>query len=78
MTDERSEGTVASTRVEAIVGFLDGAGIPYELVEHESVMSAAAEARVAICRRRRSPRPSCCTTAASMSSRLFPPPAGST
>ncbi len=47
MTDERSEGTVASTRVEAIVGFLDGAGIPYELVEHESVMSAAAEARVA-------------------------------
>jgi Ala-tRNA(Pro) deacylase len=47
MTDERSEGTVASTRVEAIVGFLDGAGIAYELVEHESVTSAAAEARVA-------------------------------
>ena len=35
------------TRVEAVVGYLDGEGVPYELVEHESVTSAAAEARVA-------------------------------
>jgi prolyl-tRNA editing enzyme YbaK/EbsC (Cys-tRNA(Pro) deacylase) len=46
MTDERSSGTIASTRVDAITAFLDGAGIAYELVEHEPVMSAAAEARV--------------------------------
>ncbi|HYM54764.1 MAG TPA: YbaK/EbsC family protein [Solirubrobacteraceae bacterium] len=47
MADEHSPGAIAGTRVEAIVGFLDGAGIAYELVEHEPVMSAAAEARVA-------------------------------
>jgi prolyl-tRNA editing enzyme YbaK/EbsC (Cys-tRNA(Pro) deacylase) len=47
MTDERSPSTLASTRVDAIAGFLEGAGIAYELVEHEPVMSAAAEARVA-------------------------------
>jgi hypothetical protein len=39
---------VVRTRVEAIMGFLlDGAGIEYELREHASVTSAAAEAHVA-------------------------------
>jgi prolyl-tRNA editing enzyme YbaK/EbsC (Cys-tRNA(Pro) deacylase) len=47
MSTQRHSGTMAKTRVEAIVGFLDGTGIPYELVEHEPVMSAAEEARVA-------------------------------
>jgi Ala-tRNA(Pro) deacylase len=40
-------GAMATTGVTAIVDFLDGVGIAYELVEHEPVMSAAAEARVA-------------------------------
>jgi prolyl-tRNA editing enzyme YbaK/EbsC (Cys-tRNA(Pro) deacylase) len=47
MTSEGAWGAIETTRVDAITGFLDGAGIPYELVEHEQVMSAAAEARVA-------------------------------
>ncbi len=47
MTSEDSPGAIVPTRVEAIVGFVDGLGIEYELVEHESVTSAAAEARVA-------------------------------
>jgi len=47
MTREGTPGSLESTRVEAITGFLDGAGVAYELVEHEPVMSAAAEARVA-------------------------------
>jgi Ala-tRNA(Pro) deacylase len=47
MTREQHSGTMVKTRVEAIVGFLDGTGIPYELVEHEPVMTAAEEARVA-------------------------------
>jgi Ala-tRNA(Pro) deacylase len=45
--DSSSSGPMTTTRVDAIVDFLDGAGTPYELVEHEPVMSAAAEARVA-------------------------------
>jgi Ala-tRNA(Pro) deacylase len=45
-TDDVS-GALVTTRVEAIVGFLDGAGIAYELVEHETATSATAEARVA-------------------------------
>jgi Ala-tRNA(Pro) deacylase len=44
MTDE---GSVANTRVEAIVEFLEGASVPFELLEHEPVMSASAEARIA-------------------------------
>ena len=36
---------VTSTRHHAIVDFLNGAGVPFELVEHEPTMSAAAEAR---------------------------------
>jgi Ala-tRNA(Pro) deacylase len=44
MTDE---GPVANTRVEAIVEFLEGASVPFELLEHEPVTSASAEAHVA-------------------------------
>ena len=47
MTNEDSLGGMATTGVGAIVEFLDGAGVEYELVEHEPVMSAAAEAGVA-------------------------------
>lgn len=47
MTNEDSPGAMATTRVDAIVDFLDGVGISYELVEHAPVMSATAEARVA-------------------------------
>jgi hypothetical protein len=47
MTSEDSPDVIVAVRVEAIVEFLDGLGIAFELVEHESVMSAAAEARVA-------------------------------
>jgi Ala-tRNA(Pro) deacylase len=35
-----------TTRVEAIVAFLEGEAIEYEVMEHESTMSAAAEARI--------------------------------
>jgi prolyl-tRNA editing enzyme YbaK/EbsC (Cys-tRNA(Pro) deacylase) len=47
MTAEQHSSTIAKTRVESIVGFLNGTGIAYELVEHEPVMTAAEEARVA-------------------------------
>jgi Ala-tRNA(Pro) deacylase len=47
MTDHETPGGMATTRVDAIVEFLQGKYIPYELVEHDPVMSAAAEARVA-------------------------------
>lgn len=36
---------VTTTHVKAITEFLDGAGIPYEVVEHKPTMSASAEAR---------------------------------
>lgn len=39
-------GTVATTRVDAIVGFLEGAGVSFELIEHHRVTSASAEAHV--------------------------------
>jgi Ala-tRNA(Pro) deacylase len=42
--NERLTGAVASTRVVAIVGFLKGAGVPFELLEHHTVMGAGAEA----------------------------------
>lgn len=41
-----ASGPTTTTRVEAIVDFLDGAEIDYELIEHETTMSSAAEARV--------------------------------
>jgi Ala-tRNA(Pro) deacylase len=48
MTSENSNpGSIATTRVDAIVDFLDGVGIPYELLDHAPVMTATAEARVA-------------------------------
>jgi Ala-tRNA(Pro) deacylase len=47
MTAEEEPDGTTTTRVKAIVEFLDGTGVEYELVEHEPVMSAAAEARVA-------------------------------
>ncbi|MGB0092511.1 MAG: YbaK/EbsC family protein [Solirubrobacteraceae bacterium] len=46
MTDQ-SLGAIATTRVDAIAQFLEGEKIQYELVEHDPVISAAAEARVA-------------------------------
>jgi prolyl-tRNA editing enzyme YbaK/EbsC (Cys-tRNA(Pro) deacylase) len=47
VSSEHDSRAMATTRVDAIVEFLQDAGIPYELVEHEPVMSAAAEARFA-------------------------------
>ena len=44
MTDESPGGAMTGTRVEEITGFLDGAGVAYELIEHRPVMSAGAEA----------------------------------
>jgi len=38
---------MTTTRVDAIVGFLEGASVPFELIEHKAVMSAGAEAQVA-------------------------------
>lgn len=47
MGDEESSGAMQTTRVDAIAGFLEGAGIQFEVIEHEPVMSASAEARAA-------------------------------
>ena len=47
MTSEDSPGAIVTTRVKAIVEFLDGSGITFELVTHGPVMSATAEARQA-------------------------------
>jgi prolyl-tRNA editing enzyme YbaK/EbsC (Cys-tRNA(Pro) deacylase) len=47
VSSEAPAGGVTPTHVEAIVGFLEGADVAFELVEHETVMSAAAEARSA-------------------------------
>ena len=47
MTSEGSPRAIVLTRVKAIVEFLDGQGVAYELVEHESAMSSPGEARVA-------------------------------
>jgi len=40
-------GTAATTGVAAITDYLDGQRVAYELVEHESTMTAAAEAQAA-------------------------------
>ncbi len=45
MTTEDVSTTPTTTRAEAIVDFLEGEGVDYELIEHEPTMSAAAEAR---------------------------------
>ncbi len=46
MTSEGSHGAVVPTHVAAVIGFLEGLGIGHEVVEHDLVMSAGAEARV--------------------------------
>jgi len=45
MRTEDASTTPTTTRAEAIVDFLEGEGVDYELIEHEPTMSAAAEAR---------------------------------
>ena len=45
MTAEDGSLTPTTTRSEAIVEFLEGEGVDYELIEHEATLSAAAEAR---------------------------------
>lgn len=47
MSGASSGSAVTTTHVDAIVSFLEGAGVAFELVEHEPVMSATAEARTA-------------------------------
>lgn len=47
MSNKSPGSAVTTTHVEAIVGFLEGAGIAFELIEHEPVRSATAEARTA-------------------------------
>lgn len=44
-TTSKRRAEPSTTGVKAITDYLDGQGIYYELVEHEPVMSAAAEAR---------------------------------
>lgn len=44
MEDETAPGALTGTHVEAIAGFLEGASVEFELVEHEPTMSASAEA----------------------------------
>jgi Ala-tRNA(Pro) deacylase len=45
MASTHDTRAVTSTRHHAIVEFLNGAGIAFELLEHDPTMSAAAEAR---------------------------------
>jgi len=47
MSGEEGSHAVVPTRAEAVTQYLEGERVAYELVEHESAMSAAAEARVA-------------------------------
>jgi Ala-tRNA(Pro) deacylase len=44
MADQTQHTAIIPTHVEAITDYLEGAGVTYELVEHEPVMRAAAEA----------------------------------
>lgn len=45
MSPDATAGAISTTRVEAICGYLDGAGVAYDLIEHTRVESAADEAR---------------------------------
>jgi len=47
MPSEQTPGAMSTTRVDAIVEFLEGAQVAFELIEHKPAMSAIAEARVA-------------------------------
>jgi Ala-tRNA(Pro) deacylase len=42
--NEGDAAAMASTRVDAIAGFLEGAGVAFQLIEHDTVMSSSAEA----------------------------------
>ena len=44
MSDLTPPAAITATHVEAIKEYLEGTGVDYEVVEHEPVMSAAAEA----------------------------------
>jgi Ala-tRNA(Pro) deacylase len=44
MADQNQHVAIVPTHIEAITEYLQGAGVPYELVQHDPVMSAAAEA----------------------------------
>lgn len=46
MSDQQDPSELTTTRVEAIEEFLDTTGAEFRVFEHESVMSAAAEAHV--------------------------------
>ena len=46
MTAQNSDAPLSTTRADAIAEFLEGAGVAYELIVHEPVMSAGAEARI--------------------------------
>ncbi len=45
MSTGKRSASPAATRAAAIVEFLEGEGLDYELIEHEPTMSAGAEAR---------------------------------
>jgi Ala-tRNA(Pro) deacylase len=45
MSDEDRPTGIARTHVDAVVEYLEGMGVDYELIEHEVTMSAAEEAR---------------------------------
>lgn len=47
MSFESPAGAVAPKHADAIVGFLRGAGVAFELVAHEAAMSATAQAHAA-------------------------------
>jgi Cys-tRNA(Pro)/Cys-tRNA(Cys) deacylase len=44
MSNDTPAGALTRTRAEAIAGYLEGAGVPFEMIEHEPVGSAVAEA----------------------------------
>ena len=47
MSSNGTAGAVVRTKVDGVTGFLVGAQVPFELLEHDSVMSASAEAHAA-------------------------------
>ncbi len=47
MAKHAQSAAITPTHVEAITEYLEGASVPHEVVEHEPVMSAAAEAGAA-------------------------------
>jgi Ala-tRNA(Pro) deacylase len=46
MADQPQQTAVTPTHVEAVIAYLEGAKVDYELVEHRPTWSAGAEARV--------------------------------